>query len=177
MPDWLGRGGMNGLSRSVLKLCDCGESAALTDTNNNMEICMVDMNVVKNGCTVRLASGGLVLVKGCTFLSNTKKYQIKFETNEQIQYEPDGKRIGGRGSLVDIVEVLQPKKPKKGKLFVNVYPNGTHGTFKTKEEADELAGPDRIACAKVEWVEGDGIDKGAVAKVRKKRGRPRKEVK
>ena len=48
---------------------------------------------------------------------------------------------------------------------------------KTKEEADELAGPDRIACAKVEWVEGDGIDKGAVAKVRKKRGRPRKEVK
>ena len=46
-------------------------------------------------------------------------------------------------------------KPQKLKMWVNVYK--TIFGYSTKDEANERAAPDRIACIEIEFEEGEGL--------------------
>ncbi len=46
-------------------------------------------------------------------------------------------------------------KPQKQRMWVNVYK--TIFGYSTKDEANERAAPDRIACIEIEFEEGDGL--------------------
>ena len=55
-------------------------------------------------------------------------------------------------------EVLKEYTPKKsGKVWVNIY-DKYMGVHSTRERADKLAVPSRIACVEVSWVEGQGLE-------------------
>lgn len=45
--------------------------------------------------------------------------------------------------------------PKTGVKYINVYYSGDFGSGEpTREKADEIASPSRLACVRVEWTEG-----------------------
>jgi hypothetical protein len=48
------------------------------------------------------------------------------------------------------------KEPRKGTLWVNIYPDNTFCSFGKKEVADVYKGT-RIACVKVHWTDGEGL--------------------
>lgn len=56
----------------------------------------------------------------------------------------------------DLVEV-KPRITQKG--WVNVYPDHFKGAYETKEHADEMAAPHRIACVEIgiDCEEGEGL--------------------
>ena len=58
----------------------------------------------------------------------------------------------GRG-LVSLRNV-----PEKHVRWVNFYPYGCAGKHRTRDEADDFAAEDRIACIRVEFEEGEGLD-------------------
>jgi len=54
----------------------------------------------------------------------------------------------------DIINV-----PEKRELWLNIYPN-TYliGAYETRTDADNWASSDRIACVRVEYTEGEGLE-------------------
>ncbi len=72
--------------------------------------------------------------------------------------QADGRVITGRESPYDLVNV-----PKKHELWINLY-DSKDGTsrfygfaYSARETADEIFGPNRIACVRVEFTEGEGL--------------------
>lgn len=47
--------------------------------------------------------------------------------------------------------------PKRGEFWVNIYPDDSRCSHRTRERADEYARSDRIACVRVEYAEGEGL--------------------
>ena len=47
--------------------------------------------------------------------------------------------------------------PQRGECWVNIYPDGIPRAHRTRELADKYAGPNRIACVRVEYEEGEGL--------------------
>lgn len=63
---------------------------------------------------------------------------------------------GLRGSL-DLVNIPEPKR--SGEVWVNIYPGGiAHYVCGTRLEADQAAADTRIACVRVPWTEGEGLE-------------------
>ena len=56
-----------------------------------------------------------------------------------------------------VVRSVEYKEPKRGTVWLNVYPDCIVITHTTRDIADSRAGPNRIACIEVPWVEGQGI--------------------
>lgn len=56
------------------------------------------------------------------------------------------------GSVNDLIEV----KPEITE-YVNIYSDGTHYGYPTKQRADSSADSDRIACIKITYCEGEGL--------------------
>lgn len=68
-----------------------------------------------------------------------------------ISYRAEGNVfLGGTKSALDLIEV----KPKQF-VWINLYPSMDHHT---KELADKNAGDNRIACIRVEFEEGEGLN-------------------
>lgn len=67
-------------------------------------------------------------------------------------YRLDGVRYGDENSPDNLRNV-----PQRGECWVNIYPIGVPATHHTKEQADEYARSDRIACVRVEYEEGEGL--------------------
>ena len=77
---------------------------------------------------------------------------IKTETGWAARtWTSDGMRYSGEGSS-NLIE-----KPKTYVKWVNLYSNGVACTYSSKGYADLGAG-DRIACVKIEFTEGEGLD-------------------
>lgn len=66
-------------------------------------------------------------------------------------WDADGRRVTGAGTPEDLIAPWT--EPKKGTVWVNVYPV----SHKTKAEADAYAQDGRIACVSVNWTEGEGL--------------------
>jgi hypothetical protein len=76
----------------------------------------------------------------------------------------DGKWLGcnwsaGTGAVapaimdgLDLVEVKQ-----KRVVWLNGYSTGEAFTYSTREQADRASGPERIACLRIEYEEGEGL--------------------
>lgn len=78
----------------------------------------------------------------CVFVGETRS--IFIHSGERSQSEPNVCRP-------DYVEYVEPKVVT---TWVNVYPSGQGGAFRTRTEADKCASPDRMACIKVVATEG-----------------------
>ena len=50
------------------------------------------------------------------------------------------------------------KEPQRGECWVNIDADGYFDAWKSREVADRQKNPDRIACVKVEWTEGQGLE-------------------
>lgn len=61
-----------------------------------------------------------------------------------------------------IREMMQPQpekpEPQRGECWVNVYRHHLPHACETREDADRQSGPERIACVKIEWTEGQGLE-------------------
>ena len=58
--------------------------------------------------------------------------------------------------ITDIINVPEPKR--SGKVWVNIYPNEGHHGHNKREEADDHARRGRLACVRVPWTEGEGLE-------------------
>lgn len=77
--------------------------------------------------------------------------------------------VGGKGFIRGNSWVIVPsafhlwkeyKEPQKGVFWVNVYSAGSRSGavgHLTRQEADNAANGNRIACVEVPWVEGQGL--------------------
>jgi hypothetical protein len=69
----------------------------------------------------------------------------------------DGKfYIGAGDSGNDLIEV---KEKRAEKFWLNLYPDGCHAVHQSREDADDNAGPHRLACKEIEleYEEGEGL--------------------
>jgi hypothetical protein len=55
---------------------------------------------------------------------------------------------------LDIINV--PPKKRTGEAWLNVYPDDA-AVHDTRALADTMANPNRIACVRVQWTEGEGL--------------------
>ncbi len=73
--------------------------------------------------------------------------------NSAEAWTMEGRYFSGVGeSSVDLIE--EWKEPKRGTVWVNVYPGPCWDVYPHKIEADCGALSSRLACIRVDWVEG-----------------------
>ena len=51
-------------------------------------------------------------------------------------------------------------KPEKVVQWLNIYRDGHNTPYATKYKCDRQANTDRIACIRIEYTEGEGLDQG-----------------
>lgn len=76
------------------------------------------------------------------------------EMESPAVYKSDGRAVVGLGmygeNRSDLVNIPIPGKPEG---WVNVYPGPTGYMHPSRERADQLAGPTRVTCIRIEWEE------------------------
>ncbi len=96
--------------------------------------------------------------KVCVYDCNADFYDcIIVGGDELYRCDPNGKAV--YKPMIHSGDLIEPwTEPRTGEFWVNVY--DTHATinYSSKENADELAASDRLACVKVTWTEGQGLE-------------------
>ena len=88
-----------------------------------------------------------------------KEYPIVvvFNNGEVDIYKEDGSLLNNEVCDFDITTPY--KEPLKGEFWANVYKNGENIiVYNDRDTADFCADTMRIACVRVEWTEGEGLD-------------------
>jgi hypothetical protein len=76
------------------------------------------------------------------------------------QWTIDGRYVLETDAIHDLDLIEEWREPKTGTFWVNVYPFkiiNISRIFDSKNEADDHANQERIACIEVKWTEGDGL--------------------
>ena len=55
-----------------------------------------------------------------------------------------------------LINIPEPKR--SGVVWVNFYPNGNSGVCSSRELADQCSYYGRLACVRVPWTEGEGLE-------------------
>jgi len=79
---------------------------------------------------------------------------IAFTSKGLPVFEREEGTVFSKNGGIDFKEVV---KPKSGKVWMNMYPDGDAFVYETKEIADGVAGKSRLACVEVSWTEGEGL--------------------
>lgn len=75
-----------------------------------------------------------------------------------LEWNHEGERPFPGKSILDLINIPEPKR--SGEVWVNFYPNGNSGVCSSREYADKCAYVGRLACVRVPWTEGDGLEAG-----------------
>lgn len=124
-------------------------------TRDGREVKIFIMDDAPNGMgIVGIISGKInTCAEGSWFMSYWTKEGIP--TNESFLPFSDSSK--DYASLINV-----PEKPKKHKVWVNIYPISTYiyrtvYCYPSRESADKNHDVDRIACVEVEFEEGEGL--------------------
>lgn len=86
-------------------------------------------------------------IRECVFVSN----------DFVILRRSDGREIAFEKLSKDSLNHVEYVEPQKGEFWVNVYKHYIV-YYPTKEKADGMSRNDRLACVKVPWTEGEGLE-------------------
>lgn len=106
------------------------------------------------GSKWKTRGGDVVVIVYHNYHSKTPLVVVSDKIDHAINLRNDGKVPPFFGdNKLDLIELYT--EPKRGVTYVNIYDTGIISPYhSTRGMADDMVGKGRIACIRVEWVEG-----------------------
>lgn len=82
--------------------------------------------------------------------------------NAYYFHHSDGRFVCSSSTENGIDIVSEWEEPRRGEIWVNIHSDNSSFTWDSRKAADQQQDEDRIACVRVEWVEGQGLESDGV---------------